>query len=95
MQLLPIIEFFALSWLAVTVNLVCHEAGHAVEAWAMRFRLREIRLGSGWEILRRTVGPCRIHLYALPQGGCVIAFPRSLRWQRARMFIYAAGGPLA
>jgi hypothetical protein len=78
--------------LAVTV--VVHEAGHALAAWALGFRVRVLRIGVP-VLARARVGRTRVELGPFPFGGFVVALTQDPRAYRLRRGTMVAAGPLA
>lgn len=83
------ILFVLLAWAPL---LVLHEAGHAVAAHVLGWRLDGIHLGFGRVVGRRRVWGVEVEVRALPVEGFVRCRPRDLtgvRWKSA--LIYFAG----
>lgn len=84
--------FIVLSWYPL---IAIHELGHALVARALGFRVHEIVLGFGPELLRlRVLGaPMTVRLW--PAGGYVVPAPRDLRHARIKSAAIYFAGPAA
>lgn len=81
--------FFVVAYGLLTI---AHEAGHALMARAVGWRVDRVQLGFGPVVLRRSPGGVPVELRAFPIVGLVAICPASLagaRWKNA--LIYAAG----
>lgn len=82
--------FFVLSFWGPLLGL--HEIAHALAARAVGWRVSEMAIGIGRELVRFRIGQTRVRVAALPIEGYVVPSPNTL--ERARLkqaWIYAAG----
>ncbi|MGI9601991.1 MAG: site-2 protease family protein [Acidimicrobiales bacterium] len=92
---LPVLALFLV---AAVLHIVIHELGHAVAAWAMRYRVIRIVSGVGPPLFSAQLGPTLVELRLFPAGGHMLASARHSNDQagaRWREFLTVAGGPLA
>ncbi|MFC1641491.1 site-2 protease family protein [Myxococcota bacterium] len=81
--------WIALFWVPL---LVLHEVGHALAARWVGWRISEVVIGFGPEVIRFRAGACRVRVRASPLEGYVAPSPASLRAARGKSaFVYAAG----
>lgn len=81
--------FLAGWWLPLVA---LHEAGHAVVAWLVNWRVLRISIGYGPLASRFRVGSAEVELRLIPLGGYVMTAPTRVRWpQLENALIYAAG----
>jgi hypothetical protein len=89
------VPFFLAAWLPL---IALHEAGHAITAHLLGWRVHRVVVGGGLRIASGRVGgvPCELH--ALPLFGFVTTTPRDLagvRWKRALIYFMGPGVELA
>lgn len=83
---------------AAVIHIVLHELGHALAAWAVRYRVIRIVSGTGPVLFSAELGATLVELRLFPAGGHMLASARhandhvAARW---REFLTVAGGPLA
>jgi hypothetical protein len=75
--------------------LVVHEMGHALVAWALGWRVRQIVLGFGKVLGAFDLGGARVEIRAVPLEGFVTPEPRDGEGGRAASALVYAAGPLA
>jgi membrane-associated protease RseP (regulator of RpoE activity) len=81
--------FVAAWWIPL---LALHEAGHALVAWLMNWRVLRIAIGIGPIVHRFRIASATLELRVFPIGGYVITVPTRLRFpQLENALIYAAG----
>ena len=81
--------FFLLFWCLLTI---AHEAGHALVANFLGWRVDEVRLGFGPVLGRFNVMGLPVEMRAFPIVGLVQVVPQSLEYAKFKnMLIYAAG----
>jgi hypothetical protein len=81
--------FVASWWIPL---LALHEAGHALAAWLVSWRVLRIAIGTGPIVCRFRVASATAELRLFPVGGYVITVPTRLRFpQLENSLIYAAG----
>jgi len=81
--------FFLLFWCVLTI---AHEAGHALVANFLGWRVDEVRLGFGPVLGRYNVMGLPVEMRAFPIVGLVQVVPQSLEYAKFKnMLIYAAG----
>lgn len=99
MELIHTVLFFLASSAVVIAAwfsaLLIHEGGHVIAGLMVKFRILEIRLGTGPLLFSTNLGHCRLYLHALPVTGWVKASPQEFAWYRIRNMILTAGGPVA
>ena len=80
-------------WVGLTyASLICHEAGHALAALAMRIPVRSIEVGTKWRIARVQLGRLQVTFRVLPSRGLTRVAPAS---SKAKRLIFATGGLVA
>jgi hypothetical protein len=84
--------FVLVLWLPV---LRLHMLGHALAARLVGWRLVEVAVGFGRELLRLRVGAVRVRVCSLPIEGYALVQPGSRRGARAKRALVYLGGPLA
>jgi hypothetical protein len=84
-----------LGLLGTTVQAVPHELGHALAGWIVRLRVVSIAFGRGPVARSVRIGATDVSLGAAPAGGRTLAFWTTPAFARARIWAFAAGGPLA
>jgi hypothetical protein len=72
-----------------------HMLGHALAARLVGWRLVEVGVGFGRELLRLRVRSVRVRVSAVPLEGYALVQPGSLRAARAKRALVYLGGPLA
>lgn len=82
--------FFLIAWV---ILLVIHEAGHALMAWLVGWRVERIAIGSGRVRLERRILGVPIEFRTLPLSGYVIPRPRDLRAPQLKHCLIFAAGP--
>ena len=81
--------FIVLFWIPL---LALHEAGHAVVAQMMKWRVEKIVIGMGKVVRRFQLGPASIELRMLPIEGFVRCRPSRIAWPQIESgLIYLAG----
>ena len=90
---LAIIEACAFGWLGLgyVLGVIVHEAGHAVVAWAFRFQLRQVCVGTGRVLLRLRRDQTWFVLRAVPVAGYILNVPPPPHWRARRAMVTAAG----
>lgn len=86
------VVFVALFWAPM---LILHEAGHAVAARLVGWRVREIVIGFGRELWRWQFRGIQIRVKLAPVEGYVLPEPRDARHIRLKTLIVYAAGPAA
>jgi hypothetical protein len=84
------VVFFIVLWGAM---LVLHEAGHAVMARALGWRVGEMSIGFGPVLWRGHIGRTRVIWRLIPIEGYVLPAPASTRGARIRSALIYAAGP--
>ncbi len=90
----------SLAWLvllypAAWIALALHEGAHALLALTLKFKIFEIRLGSGRLQKVWKWRGCFIRLFPIPYCGWVLIAAPGARWYRLRRAAITAAGPLA
>ncbi len=73
--------------------LVWHEAGHAVAAWGLGWRVEQVVIGFGKPLFRFRCGRAVVELRLLPIEGFVACVPRRGRWPRLESALIYFAGP--
>ncbi len=94
-QAFILLNFAVVLPLAVFLTLAAHEAGHALAARLLGFRVYSITLGQGPLRFSRRLAGVDIMFRGLPRGGCTEAGTRAERWLSLRVALFIAAGPLA
>ena len=84
------VVFFILFWVPM---LVLHEAGHALAAKALGWRVREIVIGFGRTLWQWQVGETRIKIKLAPVEGYVLPAPSEASSVRLKSALVYAAGP--
>jgi membrane-associated protease RseP (regulator of RpoE activity) len=84
--------FISLYWFPL---LVIHEAGHALAARLLGWRVLRVVIGMGRPLARFTVGETRVELRVIPAEGFTLPVPRDLRRPRLKSTLVYLAGPLA
>lgn len=79
-------------WLAMA-QAVPHEAGHAVAAHLLGFRVHRVQLGDGRQVASAQLGDTVLELHALPVGGVTWTSTDDPRRYRLRRTVIVAAGP--
>lgn len=82
--------FILLFWVPL---LVLHEAGHAIAARLLGWRVREIVIGFGRELWRWKLGETRVVIKLAPIEGYVLPAPTSAQHMRLKSALIYAAGP--
>jgi tetratricopeptide (TPR) repeat protein len=82
-------------YLAFAFGVALHEAGHALAARAVGFRVAEIRLGRGPHVYTFAIRRTAVSIHAYPFSGWVLTFPVTPGRHRWREFVVSAAGPAA
>jgi hypothetical protein len=80
------------------ITVALHEAGHALVARALGWRIHEVRIGLGEAWKSFHVGRVPVHVTIFPIGGFVRLAPRHLRqvrWRSAAIYLAGVGAELA
>lgn len=86
---------FVVAWLAgEVIGIFAHEGGHALAAWLMGFRLREVVVGQGQVVYSTQCGRAKIEIRAKPLGGKTSVFPEIYLRKLPDQF-FTLGGVLA
>lgn len=72
-----------------------HTLGHALAARLVGWRLVEVGVGFGRELLRLRVGSVRVRVGSVPLEGYALVQPGGVRGARAKRALVYLGGPLA
>ena len=81
--------FFLIFW---AIMLVVHEVGHAVAAWAVDWRVRQIVIGFGPTLFRGRFGETDVQVNLVAVSGFVVPDPLSrAKYRLKNAFVYAAG----
>jgi hypothetical protein len=89
--LIFVLVALAVAWCIVLI--VLHELGHAVTAWALGFRVFNVRIGFGNRLCKFKVLGGTIEIFGIPFGGLTVAAPHDRRFLRCRFFLYILAGP--
>lgn len=84
--------FILLAWFPL---LVAHEAGHALVAALVGWRVRRVVIGFGRPLARLFLRGTLVEFRAIPLEGFTLPVPRELRLIRLKSFLVYLGGPLA
>lgn len=84
------VPFFLIAWV---ILLVIHEAGHALMAWLVGWRVERIAIGSGRVRLERQIFGVPVEFRTLPLSGYVVPRPRDLRAPQLKQCLIFAAGP--
>jgi len=84
------ILFMGLAWAPM---LAVHELGHFLVARLVGWRVTDMVVGFGRELLRFRVGEMRVYVQLAPFGGYVIPSPRDLSLPRLKSALIYASGP--
>ena len=84
------VPFFLISWV---ILLVIHEAGHALMAHLVGWRVERIAIGSGRVRMERRILGVPVEFRTLPLSGYVVPRPRDLHAPRLKQCLIFAAGP--
>ncbi len=84
------VPFFLISWVAL---LLLHEAGHALMAAWLGWKVERISIGTGRVRWRTQQGQVEVEFRTIPLSGHVIPRPVDLRSPRLKHFLIYAAGP--
>ncbi len=84
------IPFFFVSWVFL---LVIHEAGHAMMARLLNWRVERVCIGAGKVRYEREIVGMKVEFRTIPLSGFVTPRPRNLDFPRLKHFLIFAAGP--
>jgi len=86
------ILFFIISWFPL---LVIHEAGHALMAAMLNWRVRRVVIGFGKSVKNFSIGRVPVEVRMIPLEGFTQIAPRNARLPRLKSFLIYSAGPAA